>query len=122
MQIVKTIRSFGPAFKGLKSGFLSENNFRVHLLAATGAIVLGLILQVQRGDWLWLLTAICMVFTIEYVNTAIEKLTDLVSPQYNDLAGKVKDISAAAVLLISIMAAIIGLMVFLPYILPYARA
>jgi diacylglycerol kinase len=116
MQLIKTIRSFGPAFKGVRNGFLSENNFKVHFLAAICVIILGWYLKVQRSDWLWLISAIGFVFTAEYLNTALEKLTDLISPGQNELAGKAKDLAAGAVLVASITALVIGVLVFWPYI------
>jgi diacylglycerol kinase (ATP) len=116
MQIQKTIRSFGPAFKGLKSAFLAENNFKVHLLAAVIVIALGFFLHVQRNDWLWLIAAIGGVFMMEFINTAIEKLTNLASPEYNEEAGKVKDISAGVVLIASFTSTIIGAIILIPYL------
>ncbi len=119
MNIKKTILSFKPAFKGLKNGLITENNIRIHLLATIGVLLAGYFLKVTRYDWLWLMMAIGIVFTTEYLNTAIEKLTDLVSPDYNELAGRVKDLSAAAVVIISITAAIIGILIFFTYLASY---
>lgn len=116
MNLLKTLRSFGPALSGMKNAFLSENNFHFHLVAALIAIVLGIYFQVQQNDWLWLIAAIGFVFTMEYLNTAIEKLTDLVSPEYDVRAGNVKDIAAGAVLMASLTAVVIGVVVFWPYV------
>lgn len=116
MQLLKVIKSFGPAFKGLKTGFSSENNFRVHLLAAALVIAVAVFLKVQENDWLWLVASIGMVIMAEYLNTSIEKLTDLVSPGHHELAGKVKDLAAAGVLVAAITAAIIGAIIFSRYI------
>src|SRR3982751_3822778 len=116
MQIMKTIKSFGPAWRGMKSAIASENNFRVHLLAAVVVIAMGIYLHIELNHWLWLIACIGAVFSVEYLNTAIEKLTDLASPGYNELAGKVKDISAGAVLTVSIASALIGGLIFWSYI------
>jgi diacylglycerol kinase (ATP) len=116
MQIIKTIKSFGPAWRGMKAAFASENNFRFHLLAAVVVVAVGWYLHIELNHWLWIVACIGAVFSVEYLNTAIEKLTDLASPGYNELAGKVKDISAGAVLAVSIAAAIIGAMIFGSYI------
>ncbi|HUM46350.1 MAG TPA: diacylglycerol kinase family protein [Chitinophagales bacterium] len=117
MNLLKTLRSFGPALLGMKNAFLSENNFHVHLVAAIIAIVLGIYFQVHQNDWLWLIASIGMVFTMEYLNTAIEKLTDLVSPEFDTRAGNVKDIAAGAVLMASLTAVVIGVVVFWPYVI-----
>lgn len=116
MNLLKVIRSFGPAWKGMKIAVVSENNFRIHLIAAIVVIVLGYYLKVQRNDWLWLTAAIGLVFITEYLNTALEKLTDLVSPQFDERAGKVKDIAAGAVLMAALIAVVIGVIVFYPYV------
>src|SRR6187455_3418415 len=84
MQILKTIKSFGPAWRGMKAAFASENNFRVHLLAAVLVIALGFYLHIELNHWLWLVACIGAVFSVEYLNTAIEKLTDLISPGYHE--------------------------------------
>ena len=119
MKIKKALFSFKPAWNGLKNGLKTENNIKVHLFAATIIIVAGFLLNVSKGDWLWLIAAIGIVLTTEYFNTSIEKLTDLVSPDYNELAGRVKDLSAAAVIIISLTAAIIGVVIFAPYLVNY---
>ena len=117
MNLLKVIRSFGPALKGMKTAVVSENNFHIHLIAAVAVIGLGYYFKVQRSDWLWLTAAIGLVFITEYLNTAIEKLTDLVSPQFDERAGKVKDIAAGAVLMAALIAVVIGMLVFFPYMM-----
>ncbi|MEO6166904.1 MAG: diacylglycerol kinase family protein [Chitinophagales bacterium] len=116
MNLLKTIRSFGPALLGMKNAFLSENNLRVHLLAAIIAIALGIYFRVHQNDWLWLVAAIGLVVIVEYLNTAIEKLTDIVSPEFDARAGNVKDIAAGAVLMASLIALVIGVIVLWPYV------
>jgi len=117
MNLLKVIRSFGPALKGMKTAVVSENNFHIHLTGAIVVIALGWYFHLQRNDWLWLNAAIGLVFITEYLNTAIEKLTDLVSPQHDERAGKVKDIAAGAVLMAAIIAIVIGVLVFFPYVM-----
>ncbi len=110
------LQSCRVAFSGLKSAFLSEPNIKLHLIAAALVLVTGATLQIERADWLWLTIAISMVFIAEYLNTAIERLTDLVSPKFDSRAGDVKDIAAGAVLLASITALVIGGITFYPYV------
>ncbi|MBL0329435.1 MAG: diacylglycerol kinase family protein [Bacteroidetes bacterium] len=106
--------SFGFAFQGLITFFKTQHNAWIHLLSAIVVIVLGFIYHVTAVEWCWLIVAIGFVFAAEMFNTAIEFLTDLVSPQFHPLAKKVKDVAAGAVLVAAIMAVAIGLIVFLP--------
>jgi diacylglycerol kinase (ATP) len=109
------LKSFVFAFKGMAAA-LKERNFMLHLFSAALVIAAGLYFEVSATEWCVLLICIGTVIMAELFNTAIEKLTDLVSPGFNPLAGEIKDISAAAVLVFSIVAAIAGLIVFVPYI------
>lgn len=111
------ISSFKYAFKGIKVLLWAEHNFRIHLVAAIIVVVLGLYLDVAKFDWLWLILAISLVLISEAINTAIEYLVDLIEPNHNPLAGKIKDIAAGAVLISAITSIIIGLIVLLPYLI-----
>nr|WP_294947928.1 diacylglycerol kinase family protein [uncultured Mucilaginibacter sp.] len=113
----KFIRGFGFAFNGLKYAFATQLNFRVHVFAAILVIALSFYLHINAAEWNWILLCIAMVLLTELLNTGIETLTDLVSPGYNKLAGHVKDISAAAVLVVAFFALLTGAIIFLPKIL-----
>src|ERR1700743_350540 len=113
----KFLRGFGYAFKGLAHAAKTQVNFRVHLILAVIAIVLGYTLNISTAEWLWITLCIGMVLLTELINTAIELLVDLVSPEYNEKAGRVKDMCAAAVLITAITALVIGLVIFVPKIL-----
>lgn len=108
------ILSFGFAIKGLITFFKTQHNAWIHLLATVVVITMGFVLKVDRIEWCWLIVSIGFVFAAEMFNTAIEFLTDLVSPQFHPLAKKVKDVAAAAVLIAALSAVAIGLVVFLP--------
>ncbi len=110
----KFIRGFGFAFKGLGHAVKTQLNFRVHLVLAVVAIALGWYLKLSSPEWLWIIFSIGLVLLTELVNTAIELLVDLVSPGFNETAGKVKDIAAAAVLVTAFTALAIGIIIFLP--------
>lgn len=88
---------------------------RLHVLSAIGVVVAGLLVEVTKTEWCLLAGSIGLVFTAEIFNTAIETLTNLVSPQHNPLAGKTKDLAAGAVLAAAVTAAVIGLIIFVPY-------
>jgi diacylglycerol kinase len=112
----KAIRSFRFAFQGIWQFFRQENNARVHLLATVLVIVAGWFFGLNRYDWLWITVAVALVWVSESMNTAIEKLVDMVSPGFDSRAGAVKDLAAGAVLLATLAAVIIGLIVFWPYV------
>ena len=113
----KLLKSFGYALRGLKIVLTSQQNFRIHLCIAFLVVAAGIATRLSVNEWCIIVLTISVVFALEIVNTAIEKLVDLVSPAYNDHAGMVKDISAAAVLLTAIGAVIVGAIIFLPKIL-----
>jgi diacylglycerol kinase (ATP) len=113
----KFIRGFGYAFKGIGYSAKTQLNFRVHLVAMLLAVFLGYALHITVNEWQWIILCITLVLVAELFNTAIEFLTDLVSPNYNELAGHVKDISAGAVLITALFALITGIIIFLPKLL-----
>jgi diacylglycerol kinase len=108
------IKSFSFAFQGIKTFFQTQHNAWIHTLAGICVIVLGIVFKLTIPEWCWLIFAIGLVFITEMLNTAIEFLTDLVSPEYHPLAKKVKDVAAGAVLFASIVAVLIGLIIFIP--------
>jgi diacylglycerol kinase (ATP) len=113
----KFIRGFAFAFKGLQYAFATQLNFRVHVFVAIAAIGMGFYLHISTAEWNWINLCIAMVLLTELLNTGIETLTDLVSPGYNKLAGHVKDVSAAAVLVVAFFALVTGVIIYLPKIL-----
>ena len=113
----KRINSFKYAFRGIYAMFRSEPNARIHLVVMILVIIAGLYFEITPGQWLAVIICIGMVLAAEAFNTALEALTDLVSPEHHPLAGKVKDVAAAAVLITAITAIITGLFVFLPELL-----
>lgn len=116
MNIRRRIDSFRFAFQGLADLFRTQTNARIHLAAALLVLFLGVWLEVSRLEWLALTLSITLVLALEAVNTALEYLTDLVSPGQHPLAGKAKDVAAAAVLVAALGAAAVGGLIFLPKI------
>ena len=110
----RTIESFNFALRGLWYVIRTQRHFHFHLFAAFVVVLLGCALGISAQQWLSVVITIFIVFSAEAFNTAIEKLVDMVSPEYNKLAGLVKDIAAGAVLLTAIMAIVVGIIVFLP--------
>ena len=113
----KFIRGFGYALNGIWHATATQLNFRVHLVAAIIAVYAGYALHISKDEWLWIILCIAMVLVAELFNTALEFLTDLVSPDYNKKAGLVKDMGAGAVLITAICALVIGLIIFVPKLL-----
>ncbi len=113
----KRLQSFRYAFRGLRYGFHNQVNIWIHLLMAILVALCGFYFSITNGEWIAILLCIGCVISAELFNTALEYLVDLVSPDYHPLAGKVKDIAAGAVLIISIIAAAVGLLIFIPRIL-----
>lgn len=110
--LIKTIKSFRFAFHGLYLVIRFENNTRFHLVASLAVITAGFLVELSLIEWAIILTQIGLVWAAEVFNTALEKLVDLVSPEFNPKAGAIKDIAAGAVLITSGVAAIVGLLVF----------
>lgn len=105
------------AFSGLKSAFKEERNMRTHLVFGGLAILGGLLFQIPLSEWRWLLLVIFLVIVLEIINTAFENLVDLVTDyHFQPLAKKVKDMAAAAVLLMAALAVIVGATIFLPHL------
>jgi diacylglycerol kinase len=111
------VRAFINAFNGMKYFFLHERNGKIQLCAAAAVVALAVGLGVSTTDWIALLICIAMVLGLEMMNSALEKLSDLVQEDYHPVIKNVKDVSASAVLFASIIAAIIGCIVFIPKII-----
>jgi diacylglycerol kinase len=111
------IKSFRYAFKGLNDVFTSEHNLWIHTVAAIVAVVLGIILGINRYDWIVITLATGMVFTAELFNSAVERMVNYFCPDKDVRAGVVKNISAAAVLITAIISLIAGLLIFVPKII-----
>ena len=110
----KRIDSFRYAIQGGIDLLQSQPNARIHAICALLVLFAGYFFQISWIEWSVVTMAIGAVFAAEAFNTAIEYLTDLVSPEYHTLAGKTKDAAAAGVLFTAIGAAITGLIIFLP--------
>ncbi|RJO59057.1 diacylglycerol kinase family protein [Candidatus Parcubacteria bacterium] len=108
--------SFRYALRGLVHTFQTQQSFRIQSVAAVVVIVLMVYLKVTTRDFIVLAMLIALVMILELINTVVEHLTDLVSARLAPVAQIVKDAMAAAVLFASIMAAVIGGVVFWPYL------
>jgi diacylglycerol kinase len=111
INIPKVLRSFRFAAQGVLALFRYENNAKVHLLAAVVVIGVGFWLRFSVLEWAIILTQIGLVWAAEAVNTAIEKLCDVVSPTHHPVVGKVKDMAAGAVLILAFVAVVVGILI-----------
>ncbi len=113
----KFLRGFIYAWQGLTYAFSTQINFRVHSFCILITVTAGFCFDLNTNEWLWILASMALVFISELFNTAIEVLTDLVSPGYHRQAGIVKDLASGAVLLAALFAFITGLFIFIPKII-----
>lgn len=110
------LRSFGYALRGLKLLLQSQHNARIHAAATVVVVAAGVLAGLTAVEWALVALAIAAVWAAEALNTALEFLVDLVSPEHHPLAGKAKDVAAGGVLAAAIGAAVVGVLVFSPYI------
>jgi len=113
----KLILSFKYAFKGIFFTIKTQQNARIHIFITLIVLFLGIVLKISNQEWCIILICIGLVFSLEMINTAIEQIIDLVSPNYNKLAGYAKDVAAGAVLVVAIISVIVGIIIFLPKII-----
>lgn len=106
--------SFRHAIDGIKSAYMSEYHMVVHCYIAIMVIILGVLFQISYYEWLICLVLIGAVIALELVNTAIESIVNMITTEYNYNAKNAKDVAAGAVLVMSIISFLIGLIIFVP--------
>lgn len=107
-------QSFRVAWSGLREATVTQRNMRIHLLTGGAVVTTAAVLGIDLREWALLIFCIGAVIAVELINTAIESLVDLASPDEHDLARRAKDLAAAAVLVTSLMAVLIGTLILLP--------
>ena len=110
----KVTKSFFYAFQGIISAVRAERNLKIHVCMTVIVLLISLWLTLSAVEWLFILMAICGVIALELLNTAIERVVDLVTEEYHPLAKQAKDIAAGAVLVYAFLSVVIGLIIFLP--------
>ncbi len=110
------LKSFGYAFEGLALMLKTQHNAWLHLIASVLVGGLAWWCRVNAADWRWLLLAMAMVWGAEAMNTAVEFVCDVVSPQYALAVKGAKDVAAGAVLIAAVAAALIGVLTLWPYV------
>ncbi len=112
-------RSFKYAFQGIIQTFKGEQNLKIHTFIAILVIVFGFFLKISVTEWFFCLLLIGLVLMSEFFNTAIEYVVDLASPKVHPLAKAAKDTASAGVLIMAIMSAIVGGVIFIPKLIDY---
>ncbi len=108
---------FKNAFQGLRLAFKSERNFKIQIILFILVLAAGFYFKIQRVEWIAIILISSMVLSLELINSALEKLCDLYSIELNPKIKWIKDVSAAAVLISSLVSITVGLTIFLPKVL-----
>lgn len=111
------LKSFANAFAGMAYFFTNDRNGKIHLAITVIVIAASVALQVSAIEWMIVLLCIALVISLEMLNSALEKLCDLVEANYHSTIKVIKDVSAAAVVLSAIISVVIGIIIFLPKII-----
>lgn len=112
-------KSFGYSIEGLKYAYKYEQSMFIHLIVTALVIIVNIIFNVTAFEWLITFLAIGMVLASELINTAIEAVVDLVTMEIHPLAKIAKDCGSAATFVLAMMAAVIGLIVYVPYLMEF---
>jgi diacylglycerol kinase (ATP) len=110
------VRSFSYAIRGILLMLRSQQNAWIHAAATVVVAGAGVLVGLTREEWAWIVLAILVVWMAEALNTALEFLTDVASPDFHPLAGQAKDVAAGAVLIAAIGAVVVALIVFVPHL------
>lgn len=112
-------RSFKAAFEGIAATYKKEQNIKIHTFIAIVVVLGGILFKINYIEWLVCLVLIGFVLMAEFFNTAIEYVVDLASPNIHPLAKAAKDTASAGVLMMAIISAVIGFVIFLPKIIDF---
>ncbi len=109
------LKSFFCAVNGFKLA-IKQRNLKIMFFISVLTVIIGFVFDVDFRDWCVILLCIGVVVSLELINTTIEHLVNFVEPNFNEKAGAIKDISAAAVLFFSLIAVVCGILIFGSYI------
>lgn len=115
--VAKRVKSFAHAWRGIGLFLKTTHNAWVHVFIFAVVVLAGFYFEITRVEWLFIILTAGSVFAAEAFNTAIEIDMDLTSPDYHPRARDTKDVAAGAVLISAIAAVVVGLIIFIPYIL-----
>jgi len=109
--------SFSFAFSGILLALRKERNMRIHFISSIIVLLVSFYFSITKIEWVFILFTIGGMFALEIMNTAIERVVDLVTAEYHPLAKQAKDLAAGAVLVYAALSVVIGIVIFLPYVL-----
>ncbi len=115
LTLAARLKSFAYAIAGIVFMLKTQHNAWLHGIATMAVIALAVYCDVSASDWRWLIVAMGMVWVGETINTAVEYVCDVVSPQYSEAVKHAKDIAAGGVLIAALASLIIGILTFWPY-------
>ena len=115
----RLINSFKYAFEGIKQTYIGEQNLKIHTFIAILVLIFGFFLKISYIEWLVCLVLIGLVLMAEFFNTAVEYVVDLASPKVHPLAKAAKDTASAGVLMMAIISALIGGVIFIPKLIDF---
>jgi len=110
------IKGIGIAFKGAFLLVRTESSIQIQVVIAILVTLAGFYYEISTTEWLFQVLAIALVLGVEGLNTAIEKMSDYTQPEFDDKIGFIKDVSAGAVMWVSLGAVVTGLIIYLPKI------
>ena len=96
--------------------FKEEQNLKIQAIAACAVVIFAVYFNITRTEWMFLIFVIGLVILMEIANSAIERVTDVLKPRIHDYVKEIKDIAAAGVMVASLMALIVGIIIFWPYL------
>ncbi|MFH1662095.1 MAG: diacylglycerol kinase family protein [Candidatus Falkowbacteria bacterium] len=117
IKIKRLIKSFGYAFKGLIKTIREEQNLQIQFIIAFLILLLAYFFKINRIEWCLVILVIGLVILAEVINSAAERITDVLKPRINTYVKEIKDIMAAAVMIASFVAIVVGVVIFYPYFL-----
>lgn len=106
------------ATRGIFLAFRTERSFRIQIMVAAAIIILLLLLPLALWERCLLILAMAAVLVLELLNSAVERLVDLLKPRLSDYVADIKDLMAGAVLVAAFFSAILGLMILWPHVIP----
>lgn len=116
VKIIRLFKSFGYAFRGLFKTFREEQNLQVQSIIGIIIITFGFVFEIKSLEWCLIISVIFLVILMEMINSAVERIADALKPRIHTYVKELKDIMAAVVMLSAILAIIVGLIIFTPYV------
>jgi diacylglycerol kinase len=115
----RLFKSFTYAFRGLIKAWREERNLQIHSVVAIIIIVASFVFQIKPWEWCAVLLCIALVVVMEFINSVVERLADMLKPRINIYIKEIKDIMAAATFVSALFSATVGLIIFVPHIWGY---